>query len=295
MDRRVPLLAGVVLLAALSGCSVILGDEGEAPTPTPEPTAGAQSTTDTAAEPTATPGSAGTAGGTPTPTGTPAGDDRYESFDAAALNANHVAALEAAGSFTRESSLVIRNESTTRFINGSYAVERGGPYANTANITFVVDGEPDDLPTTTRYTEGGTTYERQVERTGGGTETSYRKGSEPYADSDPQPVNETVAYTLGRIARDVIDTSAWNRTGTGQLEGVDVTRYDTSGGRFAVSMAPDARGAATVVVDDDGVIRYVTYRFVAASGSERTEYVYEAAYTDVGSTTVEEPAWTDRA
>lgn len=294
MARRMALLVAVALVVSMSGCSVLLGD-AVSPTPTPEPTAGTQAADDQPREPTATPStmepSHGTA--TTTPTGSPAEDYQYESFDATALNADHVDALETAGSFTRESSLVIRNGSATRYINGSYAVEAGGPAANTANITYVVNGDVEDLPTTTRYTEGGTTYERQVERTDGGTETRYRKGTEPYDESDPVPVNATVAYSLGQIARDVIDNSAWNETGTGQLEGVDVTRYDTTGERFDVSLAASVRGAATIVVDENGVVRYVAYRFVAETGGEQAEYVYEAGYTDVGSTTVEEPAWTD--
>lgn len=292
MRRRVALLAAVAVLLSLSGCSVLLGD-GAAPTPTPEPTVEGQQTVERTQEPTATPTE--TATPTATATATPTAGPQYETFDASSLNADHVAALEAAGSFSTESSLAIRNESSTRYINGSYAIERGGPAANVANITYITDGGADDLPTVTRYTEGDTTYERQVERTDSGTETRYRKASAPYSDSDPQPVNETVGYTLGRIARDVIDNSEWNRTGSGQIEGEDVTRYDTSGDRFGVSLAANAEGAATLVVDENGVVRYVAYRFVAQTGSERAEYVYEAAYTDVGSTTVEEPEWTDEA
>lgn len=289
MDRRVPLVVAVALLAALSGCSVILGGDGAA-TPTPEPTAGAGETVDRTAGPTTTAGPTAT-----TPTGRSSVDHRYETFDAERLNADHVAALEAAGSFTRQSSLVIRNRSATRYINGSYAVERGGPAANAANITYVLERGVEDVPTTTRYTGDGTTYERRVERTGDGTEVSYRSGSAPYGESDPRPVDRSVAYTLGAIARDVVDSSEWNRTGSGQVGGVEATRYDTSGERFDVSMGVDADGAATMVVDEDGVVRYVAYRFVVETGGEPTAYVYEAAYTDVGSTTVEEPAWTDRA
>lgn len=294
MDRRVPLAVAVALLAALSGCSVILGGDGAGPA-TPERTVGVEVTVDGSDASTATPPGTETAAGAPTPTGTPTEDRQYETFDAERLNADHVAALEAAGSFTRESTLVIRNRSATRYINGSYAVERGGPAANAANITYVLESGVEDVPTTVRYTEDGTTYERRVERTGDGTEVSYRRGSAPYGDSDPRPVDRTVAYTLGVIARDVVDSSEWNRTGSGRVQGVEATRYDTSGERFDVSMGAGAEGAATLVVDEAGVVRYVAYRFVVETGGERTAYVYEAAYTDVGSTTVEEPAWTDRA
>lgn len=290
MDRRVPLAVAVALLVALSGCSVIFGGDGTG-TSTPDRTVGTQEAVDRTVDPTATAGPTAT----PTPTRTPTEDHQYETFDAERLNADHVAALEAAGSFTRESALVIRNRSATRYINGSYAVERGGPAANAANITYVLEGGVEDVPTTTRYTEDGTTYERRVERTSDGPEVSYRRGSAPYGDSDPRPVDRTVAYTLGAIARDVVDSSEWNRTGSGRIQGVEATRYDTTGEHFDVSTGADADGAATMVVDEAGVVRYVAYRFVVETGGEHTAYAYEAAYTDVGSTTVEEPAWTDRA
>lgn len=294
MDRRVTLLVAVALLASLSGCSVLLGGDGSSPGSTPEPTAGA-GTDGPTAESTSGPSATGGVADPAIPVGTETdGQQRYE-FDAAALNADHVAALEAAGSFSRQSSLVIRNASATRYINGSYAVERGGPAANTANITYVVDGAVDDLPTTTRYTEGGTTYERQVERTGDGVETRSRSGSEPYGDADPRPVNETVAYTLGQIARDVVDSSTWNRSGSGQVDGAAVTRYDTSGAQFGVGLGAAADGAATLVVDESGAVRYLAYHFVVETDGGSTEYVYEAGYTGVGSTTVDEPAWTDEA
>lgn len=287
MNRRVVLLAAVVLLVSLSGCSVLLGDGGTTPSP---------NVTDTPAgtdAPTATDGPA--PGGETTPTAggseTPTNDESRQTFDAASVNADHVDALEAAGSFTTQSSLVIRNQSTSRYINGSYGVERNGPALNVANITFVVDGTDSNIPLTTRYTEGTATYERRVDDSGN---AQYRRGTSPYDDDEPQPVNRTVAYSLGQIARGVVDESSWNATGGGQMEGVDVTRYDTSGEHFAVS-GLEANGGATLVVDANGVVRYVAYRFVADVGGERTEYYYRGSYSGVGSTTVEEPAWTDRA
>lgn len=296
MDRRVLTCLAVVCLVSLSGCSVVFDDAGSnqpsvpgqdaTPTPTTAPDSGSTGAqTPDAGE---TPGSVGSTPST--------GAGSAVSFDAARLNGDHVEALRAAGSFTTASELVIRSESQTRFINGSYAVERGGPALGVANITYVTDGNVTDYPTTTRYTEGDTTYERQVERTDDGRETSYRKGSEPYGDAEPTPVNTTVAYTLGEIARSVVDASAWNETGSGTYDGAPVTRYDTSGDQFAAGPEyGEAAGAATLVVDEDGVVRYVAYRFVTVQGGERTEYVYAASYTGVGSTTVEEPSWTDQA
>lgn len=292
------MVVAVALLASLSGCSVVFGDGGVAPASTPEGTTSEEGTVDGAGSWTTTPSDPGTDAdaSTPagTPTGTPAVDHRSVTLDAARLNADHVAALEAAGSFTRTSTLVVRNASATRYVNGTYAVERDGPAVNTANITYVLEGGVEDVPTTTRYTADGETYDRQVTRTTDGTEVGYRRGAAPYAASDPRPVDRTVAYTLGRIARDVVDGSAWNRTGSGRVDGVEATRYDTSGERFGVSGAPGAAGAATLVVDAEGVVRYVAYRFVVERDGERTAYVYRAAYSDVGSTTVEEPDWTDR-
>jgi hypothetical protein len=293
MDRRATLLAALVLLGALSGCSVLLDDGAQ--TPTPEPTAGTEATVEPTAEPTltATATPEPTVTTTPEPTATPTpttpAEPTRQTFDASSVNAEHTAGLESAGSFTRQSSLRISNESMTRTINGSYAIERDGPALNHANVTTVIGGQVNDVPPTTRYTEGETTYERRIQN----GNAQYRSASEPYSDDDPQPVNRTVAYSLGQIARAVVDGSSWNRTGTGQLEGADVTRYDASAEHFGVVGFAGAEGGATLAVDEHGVVRYVAYRFVVTVGGEPTEYVYEAGYTDVGSTTVSEPGWTD--
>ncbi len=294
MGRAPPALAiaAVLLLTAIAGCSVLIdGDTGSTPVPTtPTPS-------DDAPEPTPSPTDTGESDSTP-----PASvvestdpDSQYTSFNAAAVNTEHTSRLEQAGSFTTQSSLIIQNSTHTRYINGTYAVEYNGPALNVANITFIEDGTVQDFPTTTRYTSDGRTYERRIERTDEGTETSYYSGQEPYSASDPQPVNTTVAYTIGQIAHDVIETSAWNQTGSGEPEGAEVIRYDTSGGAFGVDRFGNVDGAATFVIDTDGVVRYVSYQFTASVGGEPTAYRYTAGYTNVGETTVEEPSWTDQA
>jgi hypothetical protein len=299
MDRRVTLVAALVCLVALSGCSALIGDEG-----TPAPTAEPDGTVTATATPAGSPGTPTTAtedaGATPTttpttvpstPTATRTGETSGTSFDASALEAAHVRSLRDAGSFRTSSSLVIRNETTTRIINGSYVIEAGGPALNSANVTFVTESETSDFPPTTRYTEGETTYERRIED----DRIVYRKGVEPYNVSDPDPVDPRVAYTLGSIATAVVNGSTWNVTGTGTLEGADVTRYEASGDAFDAEGYPNANGTATLVVDETGIVRFVAYRFAATPDGERTEYVYEAGYTDVGATTVEEPEWTAEA
>jgi hypothetical protein len=281
MRSRPLLLALVVFVAALSGCSVLLDDGGSVPM-------GGDGST-----PTNSDASVGTSTGTPTATPEP---DTLRTFDAETLNDEHVAALERAGSFTAESSLVIRGNRSTQYINGSYAIERDGPAANTANITMIVDNTTRDIPTTTRYTEGETTYERQVARTDDGTDVSYRSASAPYNESGLQPVNRSVAYSLGEIAREVIDNSTWNRTGSGTLNGADVIRYDTSGERFgAGQLGPNAAGGATLAIDEDGVVRYIAYRFVTVEPGQRGSYTYEASYVGVGETDFQRPDWTDEA
>ncbi len=292
MDRRLTLFAVLVVVAGTAGCSALLDGGGTTPTATPDgatPTPTSPTTTPTATgEPTATGTPTRTATRTATPTPT---SPQTRTFDAAALQNTHVEALENAGSFRSSSALVTRNASATRYINGSYGVERNGPFINTANITYVRDTGTQDFPVTTRYTEGDTTYERRI----GDNGTTYDKGTAPYNESDPDPVDEVVAYQLGRIARNVIDGSTWTVTGNGTLDGANVTRYDTGGNAFGAAGYGDATGNATLVVDEAGVVRYVAYRFVATTGGERTEYVYEAGYADVGSTTVQEPDWTENA
>ena len=297
MDRRTTALLLVISLAALSGCSALLGD-GTTATPTPGADETPTATTDPAASPTATEPSRRTGtptatpspapAATPTPTPTPG-----ETFDASVLQAAHVEGLRSAGSFRTSSSLVVRNESTIRYINGSYAVERDGPALNAGNFTFVTEDGTEQYRVT-RYTEGGATYERRSSE--GDDGSAYRKGVEPYDATDPEPVNRTVAYTLGVIARGVVDASRWSETGTGTISGADVARYDVSGEAFGAGEDyPGAAGRATLAVDETGVVRYVAYRFVVSRDGERTEYVYEAGYTDIGAADIEEPAWTDRA
>jgi hypothetical protein len=303
MRSRPLLVVAVLVVAALSGCSVLLDDGGSSPVgdvSTPAPTGDDGSTPVPASGSASTPTSSGssTAGATDgsTPSRTPESSASLTSFDAAALNDDHVAALRNAGSFTAESSLIIRSEDSVRYINGSYAIERGGPAANTANITFVGPNGTRDFPTSTRYTEGETTYERRVARTDNGTQVGYRSASAPYDDSGLQPINRSVARSLGEIAREVIDNSTWNETGSGTLDGETVTRYDTSGERFgAGQLGPNAAGAATMAIDENGAVRYVAYRFVTTATGERTTYSYEASYVDIGETNVQRPDWTDEA
>jgi hypothetical protein len=294
MDRRLPILVVLVVLAGTAGCSALL-DGGGATTDTATPTGDVTSATPTpdatpsqaTAEPTATP-----EGTTPTPTATPTATPApTRTFDASDLQDAHVAALGEAGSFQTSSALVIRNETTTRYVNGSYAVEADGPVLNTANITDVTDEGTRDYPVTTRYTAGDTTYERRFEDDG----TVYRKGTAPYNDSDPEPVDPKVAFRLGRIAVAVVDASTWTVTGNGTIDGANVTRYDVDGEGFDAAGYPNADGAATLVVDEAGIVRYAAYRFEATPDGNRTEYVYEAGYSAIGNTTVERPAWTQNA
>lgn len=299
MDGRVPLAVLVGVLVALSGCSALIADDG---TPAAEPDVTVTpSSTPTATPPgTPAPDDGGTersptadrASPTPDPTPTPtATESPGRTFDASALEDAHVSALRDAGSFRTSSALVIRNGTATRYINGTYAVETDGPAFNAANITYRTDDGTTDYPTTHRYTEGDTTYERRFEENG----TVYRKGVEPYNDSDPRPVDRAVAYSFGRIAYAVIDASTWTATGSGTIEGASVSRYEATGDAFDADGFPGASGNATVVVDERGIVRYVAYRFGATIDGERTEYVYEGGYTDVGNTSVEKPAWTENA
>lgn len=152
-----------------------------------------------------------------------------------------------------------------------------------------------DRRTTNQYTDGGTTRVRRTEGTGDGATVRHREGAEPYGESEPRPVNRTAARGFGPLVGDVLAASSWNRTASGRLDGVDATQYETAGDRFGVEGFEDAEGAATFVVGERGVVRYVAYRFAAVVDGERTEFVYEAGYTEVGSTTVPEPSWSERA
>lgn len=291
MHSRLTLAIAVVCLLLLSGCSVISWDgnhvefETEPPvwsfeetdqTPTSDGPATAKLVGDDIM---AAPG-----------TGEAGGDAIF--FDAEEVHSDHVDAIESAGSYTTQASTIIHNGSVTRYSNETHVIERDGPVLVVVNTTIVTPDDVTDHPVTVRFTEGVTTYEQQVTWANNETEIEYRKGSHPYTATEPKPVDRTAAAKLDNRALMVIDTATWQRTDTGEIEGVEATQYDASIPTLDVGGFEDID--ATLILDDNGVVRYVSYHFVLDADGERTEYRHEAAYLAVGNTSLERPGWVDR-
>jgi hypothetical protein len=233
-----------------------------------------------------------------------------EALNGTELRQSHTENLESAGSFTSS-------------FNASYAAGEG---RTTINLTTRVDGEADRALQQTRlnasgsavsgvletatYTDGDTTYRQRTLDTDGGTTSSYDSGSAPY-DGSVQPVNTTAARFADALGD--IDRVNWTQSGVEQYDGTAVTRYEAEGlEAFLNASAVAVPGAdtpteepsvgsgeviearATMLVTGDGTVRLLEVAFVAEAGGDRTTVSYRISVDDVGSTTVEEPAWTDR-
>lgn len=288
MYSRLALAIAIGCLLPLSGCSAIIGDDDPLGLETETPVSSDGET----AQP---PDSDGPA------TAKPAADDTAASgseeavgdgvsFDAEAVQSAHLDTLGSAGDFTTQRSIITHNESVTRYSNETYAIDLHGPALVVVNRTIVRTDEVTDRPVTVRFTEATATYEQQVTWDDAELDVEYRQDSDP--DTDVEPVDRTAAAKLDARTLAVIDAATWEQIEEGEVEGVEATRYDASTEELDVVGYEDVD--ATLILGDDGVVRYVSYRFVRAADGDRTEYRYEAGYFAVGETSIERPEWVDR-
>ncbi len=290
-------LAAVVAAAGI-GFFAFGGGSGPAATPTPNTTpAGTATPTD---GPTPTPdgstdGPTATDSPSPTATLTPIENrtQRY-SFDGRELNRTHYFRLAAVGNYTSRSNLTVDGEGYTRHVNISYVMDLQDAREYSVQVfTYEYDDGEDELfPVVSTYTAEETTWQRRQERTGGRNAT-VEKDTEPY-EGEVEPVNTTLALDIGSIATGVIDRSAWRFVGNQTRNGVTLYRLEASGRHLGAAVPGNVtEGSATFVIGDDGIVRYVTYEFVAVDDGERTRYAYESFYGRLGSTNVPRPDWAD--
>ncbi len=275
MERRLVLAVAVTLLVVTSGCLGILGGGGGD---------GAADGTPTATQTTET--------SETTATTTATSDDDQSSSQGPLVGQYevHSEQLDAAGSFTT----VIRFDATTA--NATTAFE--ATYRIDLGADRYLSNQTGETPRTSFarnvYTTGNTTYLRSTR----GDRTQYQVGSEPY-EARLRPVDVGAAKGVG-VSEDFA-AHDFERDGTGQFRGEEMTRYVASGPEAYGRSAPDSieeitTFEVTVLVDDRGIVRRIeqTLEGRNADGQAVSQYAV-LEITDVGTTEVTEPDWTDTA
>ncbi|KAA9398544.1 hypothetical protein Har1130_10005 [Haloarcula sp. CBA1130] len=279
LERRHLSLALVVLLTASAGCSGLLGTES--------------GTGGTGAEATAT--STDANGPAPGSSG----------FDATAIERGHFETLSNSSFTTSVSfqlSTVRDGENRSVFINRTVAIDRETGRA--LSMGELVQASGDTLATTT-YTADGTTAERRVLTRRDNTMTDYRSASPPY-DGPVQPVNESSVIDRSLLQSLGSDIN-WTYTGTETVDGDSVSRFEATGSAVtgfaaddAVSTNVSANGttdsaSATVLVDEDGVVRSFQYRVTTVRDGRPVTVTLSLSVSQVDDTAVTEPGWLSNA
>ncbi|WP_336329719.1 DUF7537 family lipoprotein [Haloarcula sp. CGMCC 1.2071] len=279
LERRHLSLALVVLLTASAGCSGLLGtDPGTDGTDT-EVTATQIDANGPA------PGSSG--------------------FDAAAIERGHFETLSNSSfttSLSFQLSTVRDGENRSVFINRTVAIDRDSD--RSLSTGELVQASGDTLATTT-YTADGTTAERRVLTRGDDTMTDYRSATPPY-DGQVQPVNESSVIDRSLLQSLGSDIN-WTYAGTETVDGDSVSRFEATGSDVtgfaaddAVSTNVSANGttdsaSATVLVDEDGVVRSFQYRVTTERDGRPVTVTLSLSVSKVDDTTVAEPDWLSNA
>ncbi|GAA0466313.1 hypothetical protein MUK72_01055 [Halococcus dombrowskii] len=322
MTRRTILTGVVIALVLLAGCSSFANDPAEStatngttaatgtPAPTAETTAAATTVstatatvtaTETAtatATPTSTATPTETATPTPTETATPTDtttatetDESAASaagpetpLDAGSIASGHVEGLRAAGSFSITDSETIEGAG-----EGGGTNDRSGRAdleANTARLT----SQPTDEATRHSYAEGATAYEK----------TEYESMEPQYEVSElGRPLAESL-LTATEI-QETVRAVDYERSGSVTRDGRELAVYVANG---TDSLSTDVlfRGedvsefSSTLVVDPEtGIVHTLKTERTTdkLSAGEPNTIVETLEFSDVGSTSVEQPGWVD--
>ena len=275
LERRHLSLALVVLLTASAGCTGLLGSEA------------GPGGSDTAV--TTTPADAnGPAPGT-------------SGFDAAAIERGHFEALSNSSFTTALSfqlSTIRDGENRSVFINRTVAVDRESDRSLATGELVQASG---DALVTTTYTADGTTAERRVLTRSGETMSDYRSATPPY-DGQVQPVNESSVIDRSLLQSLGADIN-WTYAGTETVDGDSVSRFEATGSDVTGFAADDAvstnvsadgttdAASATVLVDEDGVVRSFQYRVTTERDGRPVTVTLSVSVSKVDDTTVAEPDW----
>jgi hypothetical protein len=222
-----------------------------------------------------------------------------ETLNASALAEDHAENLREAGSFT-----VV--------VDGSASVGDAGPDTDQAQ-RVAVDLEGNSSLVTTSVVQRQGNQSASDNRTVYVTEDAafFRIGSGE--DVRYQQLNLSGAGALGQTfgGEQYLDVSGsvptlaateWTRNGTVERDGETLTRFSAGSGealnRSALGLTPSVNLTeydATLLVTGEGTIRELTFTLGAEAQGETLTQALELRYTEVGSTTVDEPDWLDEA
>lgn len=146
------------------------------------------------------------------------------------------------------------------------------------------------LETMVRYTEGNQSYLKTVHD----NETHYARLGKPNA-SEEAGQNVSIALITSEFRG--IWFAPYEKVGTVTRNGTTLTRYEATGpGYYAeqtVGNQTVASFSATVLVDEDGLVRYFREEIVYERDGNRMTDVRTVRYVDVNATDVSRPHWLD--
>lgn len=268
VTRRVLVALAVAWMVVVAGC----GGAGTA----------TEHGTDEVASATGTP----TATSTPTPTPSlsavdpPSGLTRDGVTDVEALFLAHKTSLsDTAATVSIAFRLSVNGSGRDVSLLGEYTPDTDRGWMQ---VTF-----PDGVGT--YYTEGDTTYER-VERDG---QTTY--GTTDQVSAVPQEPRFGADIRI----REAIEAGSWEATGVVVNDGTTLLRYEATEVTLPDSVTADTGNTVEtrgeLLVSEDGMIHHVSIYTKVESSDGTVVYEIDVSLSDLGSTTVEEPDWIDRA
>ncbi len=222
-------------------------------------------------------------------------DSSVAALDGGALANETATAVEKAGSYTIESrsqlasndSIELRTQTVrvdvdaaTGFRRSTSNTSRGTDWLNTTEAV---------------YTEGAMSYEKEVRN------DTFRENYTDYTATESQrpSIGAVEVSTFDHGFASAVDSFTWERTGETTFDGDTVVRYESTGfdrdGEFLSGAGTVSNVSGTLLVDESGVIRRIAVSgTLVQDGTERTVSL-STTLTDIGSTTVEQPAWFSKA
>ena len=210
-----------------------------------------------------------------------------DELDGETVSSDHAAALEETDSFTYEVTFEAADGESSLSIDAHVEADTESDEAYSVQESNFLGNQ-----TAYKYTSGNATYEKTVRE--GDEENAQYTTSE---DGAVEPVNTTPSFQAS-----LVDGLEWSQEGTEELNGVGVTRYESTGVANVTALVGAGTDAgnvtnvsATMLVDADGVVRRYDLTYTVVEADSETTVTYEVETTDVGSTSVEEPDWLDEA
>lgn len=226
--------------------------------------------------------------------GSLSGGDGYDvagsELDGQTLTNQTAAAVDESGSYTLNSTATITGERQGETVTSQTDEQRQINFESDRGIrsterTLSGGGSTQSISVVI-FTDGDTSYRQQ---------NSSGQLSYDVQEGGYDSVGGTAAVNTTGFAQNYtgfVDEFGWERNGTETVDDVTVTRYTavqngTSDGLGNVS--------GQMLIDSDGVIRELTLDYTLTSTEPATRVELSIVLSDIGSTTVEEPAWVEDA